>query len=146
MFLTKDQTGEGDLKMDQIRDTYTEFCGRFVEKEEIDSILEKCNVQVHKRGLVKYSQFVQIKSRKAIDACKAKIRRDFQQYDEKRALGDSPSYVKQGYLYKSEVRKMIGAIVNQNNNHNDDYLQEQDKDGEGYYTIESIIGLVISIA
>ena len=55
VFLTKDQTGEGDLKMDQIRDAYTEFCGRFVEKEEIDSILEKCTVQVQKRGLIKYS-------------------------------------------------------------------------------------------
>ncbi len=41
--------------MDQIRDAYTEFCGKFVEKEEIDSILEKCTVQVNKKGLIKYS-------------------------------------------------------------------------------------------
>ena len=30
--------------MDQIREAYAEFCGKFVEKEEIDSILEKCTV------------------------------------------------------------------------------------------------------
>ena len=30
--------------MDEIRDAYSEFCGKFVEKEEIDAILEKCTV------------------------------------------------------------------------------------------------------
>ena len=30
--------------MDQIREAYSEFCGRFVEKEDIDLILGKCTV------------------------------------------------------------------------------------------------------
>lgn len=41
---------------------------------------------------------------------------------------------------------MIGAIVNQNNNQSEDFLQEQDKDNDGYFTIDEVIGLVIAIA
>jgi Ca2+-binding EF-hand superfamily protein len=36
LFRTRDETQEGYLKMDQISEAYAEYCGRFVEKEEID--------------------------------------------------------------------------------------------------------------
>lgn len=44
VFRLKDPSGEGDLKMDTIREAYAEYQGRFVEKEEIDAILENCTV------------------------------------------------------------------------------------------------------
>jgi len=44
VFRTKDPNGVGDLKMDQIREAYSEYCGRFVEKDEIDKLLENCTV------------------------------------------------------------------------------------------------------
>jgi Ca2+-binding EF-hand superfamily protein len=77
MFLTKDPVGEGDLKMDQIREAYADYCGRFVERDEIDAILSGCTVQVNKRGLVKYSQFIQVRSRRLLEVSKKKIRQAF---------------------------------------------------------------------
>lgn len=67
LFDQKDTIGEGNLKMDQIREAYSEFCGRFVDKDEVDRIFEKCNVQVMKKGMIKFSEFVYVKSKKAID-------------------------------------------------------------------------------
>ncbi len=74
MFAQKDPQGEGDLKMDQIREAYADYCGRLIERDVIDAILSHCTVQVNKRGLVKYSQFIQIRSRKLLESCKKKIR------------------------------------------------------------------------
>lgn len=44
VFKGKDKTQVEHLKMDQIREAYSEYQGRFVEKEEIDMILENCTV------------------------------------------------------------------------------------------------------
>jgi hypothetical protein len=60
--------------MDPIREVYSEYQGRFVEKEEIDTLLENCTVQVNKGGMIKYSQFVAVKSKKAVDYHKGIIR------------------------------------------------------------------------
>ena len=60
VFLQRDESGEGLLKMDDIRDAYQEYCGGLVDKNEIDSMLSKCNVLVNRRGMVKYQQFIQV--------------------------------------------------------------------------------------
>ena len=44
MFKSKDKQNTEHLKMDPIREAYSEYQGRFVEKEEIDIILENCTV------------------------------------------------------------------------------------------------------
>jgi hypothetical protein len=35
----KDSIGEGDLRMDDLREAFYEYKGRFAEKEEIDRLL-----------------------------------------------------------------------------------------------------------
>lgn len=50
----KDESSEGLLKMDDIREAYSEYCGGLVENNDIDTLLSKCNVLVSRRGMVKY--------------------------------------------------------------------------------------------
>lgn len=52
--MQKDETGEGLLKMDDIRAVFVEFCGASMALEgDIDSLLARCNVLVSKKGRVK---------------------------------------------------------------------------------------------
>ena len=41
--------------MDDLREAYYEYKGKFVEKDEIDSILNNCTIQMAKRGMIRYS-------------------------------------------------------------------------------------------
>ncbi len=55
----KDETCSGDLKMDDIRQAYAlEYCAALISREDIDTLLSKCTVQVNKRGMIRYSQFI----------------------------------------------------------------------------------------
>ena len=67
--------------MDQIREVYAEYCGRFIDKEDIDNILGGCTIQVNRGGTVKYAQFIQVKNRKELDHHKELIRKHFTFYD-----------------------------------------------------------------
>ena len=84
VFKQKDEVGEGDLRMDDIRDAYAEYCSGIVEHEEIDSHLSKCTVQVNKKGLIRYNQYVQVVNKRASDSLKQKIRKAFNLFDEVR--------------------------------------------------------------
>ena len=79
--------------------------------------------------MIRYAQFNQVLTKKAIDAQKAIIRKSFAQYDERRkAEVHKPEYIKEGLLYKVEVKKMLGAIAKANNNQSENYMQDFDKD------------------
>jgi Ca2+-binding EF-hand superfamily protein len=56
LFRDVDNNNSGDLKIDQIKDTYMSYCGKFADKEEIDKILSHCTVK--KLGSISYTQFV----------------------------------------------------------------------------------------
>lgn len=58
VFLQRDRAQEGLLKMDDIREAYSEYCGGLVEPNDIDSMLSKCNVLIKNRGMLKYHQFI----------------------------------------------------------------------------------------
>lgn len=102
--------------MDDIREAYSEYCGGLIEKSVIDIILSKCSVQVTKRGMVRYSQFITILSKKLIDQQKQRVKKCFNAYDERRSSRSKPEYVKAGLMYKTEVKKMVGAVSKANNN------------------------------
>ena len=84
VFKQKDESGEGNLRMDDIREAYTEYCGGLVEKNDIDAILSKCSIQVNKGGKVRYQQFIQVHLKKLLDTHKVKIRSCFAAFDEMR--------------------------------------------------------------
>lgn len=44
LFHNRDQTGEGYLKIDDIREVYTEYCGGLIEPSTIDTNLSKCTI------------------------------------------------------------------------------------------------------
>jgi len=45
MFHQKDETGQGDLKMDDIRMAYAhDYCSALISREDIDTLLSKCTV------------------------------------------------------------------------------------------------------
>lgn len=45
MFYQKDETGQGDLKMDDIRMAYAhDYCSALISREDIDTLLSKCTV------------------------------------------------------------------------------------------------------
>ena len=54
--------------------------------------------------------------------------------------------MKPALLYKTEVKKMIGAIAKSNNNQSENYLNDHDKDQDNYLTIDEVMGLVITMA
>ncbi len=54
VFRSRDETGEGFSRMDDIREVYQQYSGGLIEKNAIDAVLSKCNVQVMRRGQVKY--------------------------------------------------------------------------------------------
>lgn len=59
MFSQQDENGSGDLKMDDIRQVYAhDYCAAIISREDIDSLLSKCTVQVNKRGMIRYTQFI----------------------------------------------------------------------------------------
>lgn len=76
------------------------------------------------------------------------MRKSFNQYDEKRLSNNKLryDYVKPALLYKTEVKKMIGAIAKSNNNQSENYLNDHDKDQDDYLTIDEAMGLVIMLA
>lgn len=41
--------------MDDLREVYYEYKGKFVDKDEIDRVLGDCTIQMAKRGMIKYS-------------------------------------------------------------------------------------------
>ncbi|CDW71305.1 protein kinase domain containing protein [Stylonychia lemnae] len=146
VFRTKDPSGLGDLKMDQIREAYSEYCGRFVEKEEIDKLLENCTVFVSKGGSIKYSQFVQVKSKKAMEFQKNIVKKNFTMLDQKRFTGDPGDLlIKPNLLAKQEVRKMLGAIITSNNDQTENFFKDFDKDQDGFQTIDEAIAMVIHV-
>ena len=66
---------------------------------------------MNKRGLVKYSQFIIVRSKRILEECKKKIRQAFIQYDNKRSLTNSIQNLRSDFLNKIEVRKLLGAIL-----------------------------------
>jgi hypothetical protein len=74
VFLQRDTAGEGLLKMDDIREAYSEYCGGLVEQNDIDYLLSKCNVLIKNRGMVKYQQFIQANARRQVEVIKGRIR------------------------------------------------------------------------
>lgn len=41
--------------MDDLREAYYEYKGKFVEMDEVDNILGECTIQIAKGGKIKYS-------------------------------------------------------------------------------------------
>jgi serine/threonine protein kinase len=60
LFRQRDQTGEGFLKMDDIREVYTAYCGGLIEPNVIDTNLSKCTISISKRGQIRYREFIEI--------------------------------------------------------------------------------------
>ena len=75
--MEKDEFGEGDLKIPQLREVYYQYAGKFTSEDEFDNILAGCTVQVSKKGMIKYTQFSHVKSRKAVDVVKLKVKAAF---------------------------------------------------------------------
>ena len=45
IFNQRDETSQGDLKMDDIRQAYAhEYCAALISREDIDTLLSKCTV------------------------------------------------------------------------------------------------------
>jgi hypothetical protein len=44
LFVQKDIAGNGDLKVEEIKEFYAEYCGKLVNMDEIDTLLSKCTV------------------------------------------------------------------------------------------------------
>ncbi len=134
--------------MDDIREVYSGYCGGLIDPSIIDANLTKCTISISKRGQIRYKEFIEIISKKQLDAQKQRVRKCFNQYDEKR-LNNNRSrydYVKPALLYKTEVKKMIGAIAKSNNNQSENYLSDFDKDQDDYLTIDETMGLVVMLA
>lgn len=61
VFHQRDEMGEGNLRMDDIREQFAyHYCASLISREDIDTMLSKCTVQVSKRGMIKYYQFIQV--------------------------------------------------------------------------------------
>ena len=82
MFKDSDNSGSGELKMDQVRDIYLNYLGKFAEKEEVEQLLSECPER--RLGWVNYTTFVHKNSDKQIAHCKLKVRNVFKAYDQKR--------------------------------------------------------------
>jgi len=148
VFLQRDTAGEGLLKMDDIREAYSEYCGGLVESNDIDSLLSKCNVLIKNRGMLKYQQFIQAHAKRQVDVIKAQIRAQFQAYDAERTNQVPPKpYLRPGMVYKSEVKKIIAAMIARaNNNQHESMLLEHDKDQDDYLNVEELIGFIGAMA
>lgn len=129
--------------MDDIRQAYTDYCGGLIEKNVIDQLLGKCTVQVSKRGMIRYAQFIQILTKKLQDQQKQRVKKAFNLYDERRVTNRyKAAHVKPSLMYKTEVKKMVGAITKVNNNQFENMMVEHDKDQDEYLTIDEVMSLV----
>jgi hydroxymethylpyrimidine/phosphomethylpyrimidine kinase len=71
--------------MDDIRSVYAhDYCAALISREDIDTLLSKCTVQVTKRGMIKYTQFIQVLQRTQLDPVRAHARKTFNRFDERR--------------------------------------------------------------
>jgi hypothetical protein len=58
----KDETGDGDLKMDDLRAIYYDYQGKkFGDSAEVDKIFGSCKISIKKKGLISYSEWINIK-------------------------------------------------------------------------------------
>lgn len=84
-----------------------------------------------------------MRSKKALDFHKLKIRQDFALLDQRRSSVDSVEPVKSGLLHKREVKKLFGAIFSTNNDLSENYFKDFDKDGDEFLTVDETIAMVV---
>lgn len=86
--------------------------------------------------MIKYSEFVQVKSRKSLDKIKANVKEAFELFDrlKTKPLDESDSGIdlqkeyKKDLLEKSEVKRILESVFISNNNQNDTFLIDHDSD------------------
>lgn len=140
----KDTIGEGHLRMDDLREAYYQYKGRYTDKDEIDAILMKCTISMAKKGMIQILQFVKIVSIKNLDQIKQRIKKAFAIYEERRAEVQDIGF-KKGLISKDELKKMIRCIMRSNNNQSDALVCDCDKDQDGYLSLEEIINFIVSL-
>lgn len=95
--------------------------------------------------MIKYSQFVQVRSKKAIDFHKNKIKQNFALLDQRRSNVDTVEPVKSGHLHKKDIKKLFGAIFSTNNDLSENYFKDFDKDADDFLTVDETIAMVIQV-
>ena len=58
-----------------------QYNGKFSDNEAVNAILYKCTFLVHKKGVVRYQEFIDVKDKLALDSIKQQIKQDFANYE-----------------------------------------------------------------
>lgn len=128
VFLEVDYSQSGEIRVENLKKTYQEYCGKMLTSEqEFNEILEKMQQQVeNKKGLIKYALFSQAKAKIATSKRLSKLKKDYDIYDYSRDHESGSTYgvqIRRGLLHQTEVVKMLSSImVKSNSNQSDSFL------------------------
>ena len=98
--------------------------------------------------MIKYTQFIQVVHRTQQESYKAKIRKAFNRYDERRleSTNSKMKNVKPGLLSKGEITKLVSQVAPETLSTVEMLFEEWDKDRDQQMNLEETMSMFISIA